>query len=307
MSALLTALHSDRVLLMDGAMGSELYQAGLEPGECGAAWNLARPDRVRAIHRAYADAGARCLLTNTFQANPCALVRHDREQDLERLVVAGVRLARAAAGPGGLVLGDVGPVLLAGSDREFADWSDLARTVRAFLDPTAGPAGVDGLLLETCATPRALSAVEFIRHRVLDDELPVLLSLSYLRRLDGSLATPGGHAPETFARHAAGHGVAALGVNCGRDVGMDDVLAVLRRYRRETDLPLLARPNAGTAARAGGQLVYPRTPEEMATHLPELLEAGAVMVGGCCGTTPAHVAAFAEVVRLWNARPRPPA
>src|SRR3954452_8487765 len=133
MSTLLAALQSGRVLLMDGAMGSELYQAGLEPGECGEAWSLSRPDRVRAIHEAYAAAGARCLLSNTFQANPCALARHGREADLERIVIAGVRLARAAAGRDGFVLGDIGPLLISDGDREFSDWSELARVVEAFL------------------------------------------------------------------------------------------------------------------------------------------------------------------------------
>ena len=146
MPALLAALHSGRVLLMDGALGSELYQAGLEPGECGEAWNLTRPERVRAIHRAYADAGSECLLTNTFQANPCALVRHHRDDALERLVVAGVRHARAAAGPGRFVLGSVGPILISETDREFSDWDDLARVARAFTDPTLHP-GIDALLL----------------------------------------------------------------------------------------------------------------------------------------------------------------
>ena len=292
MAQLLDVLHSGQFLLMDGAMGSELYQAGLQPGECGEAWNLTRPERVRAIHRAYADAGGRCLLTNTFQANPCALVRHDREADLERIVIAGVRLARAAVGSEGFVLGDVGPLLISETDEEFSDWDDLARTAAAFTDPSASRAGIDGLLLETCSTPRALSAVEFLRHRVLEEDLPVLLSLTYLRRPDGALVTHSGHPPETFARHAARHGVAALGVNCGRDIGMEEVSAIVRRYRQATDLPLFARPNAGTPSETAGQRTYPRTPVLLAERLPELLEAGAVMVGGCCGTTPAHIAAF---------------
>src|SRR5262249_5825973 len=137
--------------------------------------------------------------------------------------------------------------------------------------------------------------------RVLDDEdVPVLLSLAYLRRADGALVTYSGHAPETFARHASRHGVAALGVNCGRDVGLEEAAEVVRRYRRATDLPLFARPNAGTPSLAGGEAVYPRTPALMAGGLPELLEAGAAMVGGCCGTTPAHIAAFRPVVEAWN-------
>src|ERR1044072_5038664 len=99
MSQLLEALQGGTVLLMDGAMGSELLQAGLEAGECGELWNLTRPERIRAIHDAYVLAGARCLLTNTFQANPCALVRHGLEDQLERIIRAGVRLARSVAGP----------------------------------------------------------------------------------------------------------------------------------------------------------------------------------------------------------------
>jgi 5-methyltetrahydrofolate--homocysteine methyltransferase len=301
MAPLLAVLQSGRVLLMDGAMGSELYQAGLDPDECGEAWNLARPERVRAVHAAYVAAGARCLLTNTFQANPCALVRHDREEDLERIVIAGVRLARAAAGRDGFVLGDIGPVLISETDQEFSDWSDLRRVVEAFLDPAAEKAGVDGLLLETCSTPRALSAVAFIRRRVLDnDEVPILLSLAYLRGPNGALVTHSGHVPETFARHAARHGVTALGVNCGREIDLNDIIEVIKRYRQATELPLFARPNAGTPRTEARNLVYPRTPEEMAERLPELLEAGVAMVGGCCGTTPAHIAAFRSLIEKYN-------
>lgn len=289
MSRLLTELQSGQVLLMDGGMGSELYQAGLEPGEPGDEWNLSRPERVRAIHDAYVLAGARCLLTNTFQANPCALVRHGLEDRLERIIQAGVKLARAAAGPERFVLADIGPILMTPEDHDFSDWDDLARTASAFAGLAQDWKCIDGILLETCSSPRALSAVELVLHRVLDHaDVPVLLSLSYLRR-DGVLVTHSGHAPETFARHAARHGVAALGVNCGRDISIDDMAEVLRRYRQETDLPLFARPNAG-----GPDAV--RSPAVMAEKLPALVEAGAVMVGGCCGTTPAHVAAFRSVL-----------
>jgi 5-methyltetrahydrofolate--homocysteine methyltransferase len=292
MSRLLSELASGRVLLMDGAMGSELYQAGLEPEEPGEEWNLSRPERVRAIHDAYVLAGARCLLTNTFQANPCALVRHNLEDQLERIILAGAKLARAAAGPQRYVLADIGPTLQSPDDRYFSDWDDLGTTASAFAGPEQDWNGIDGILLETCSSPRALSAIEVLRNRVLDhEELPVLLSLSYLHR-DGKLLTHSGHAPETFARHAARHGVAALGVNCGREIDMEDAAEVLRRYHQETDLPLFARPNAGTPVSTKNRLTYPRSPQSLASKLPALVEAGAVMIGGCCGTTPAHIAAF---------------
>jgi 5-methyltetrahydrofolate--homocysteine methyltransferase len=160
--------------------------------------------------------------------------------------------------------------------------------------------GVDGFLFETCSSPRALSAVQYAFHRIAGIEAPLLLSLSYHRQHGGRLVTISGHAPETFARHAECHGIAALGVNCGRDVSMDDIIEIIRRYRAETDLPLFARPNAGTPTKQGDQWIYPHTPEATTARLSELLEAGVSIVGGCCGTTPAHIAAFRTVIDGWN-------
>jgi methionine synthase I (cobalamin-dependent) len=123
---------------------------------------------------------------------------------------------------------------------------------------------------------------------------PVLLSLAYHRQANGAPVTYSGHPPEYFAREARRHGVAALGVNCGRDIGLRDIIEVLRRYRNETDLPLFARPNAGTPGPDGA---YPLTPEALAEAVPEMVAAGARMIGGCCGTTAEHVAAVAGALR----------
>ncbi len=292
MSALLRALESGPVLLMDGAMGTELHRAGLGLDECGALWNLIHPETVLALHRAYRRAGATVLLTNTFQSNPLALARHGLAGQLEEINEAALQLARQAAGPAGFVLADVGPILDLPRLEEFRDRTLLKRVLLSLQ-------GADGFLLETCSSPRALAAVEYALHEVPEIEsAPLLLSFAYRRdpsAKPGSLTTFSGHTPETFARHAFRHGVAALGVNCGRDVGMAEVAEIIRRYRQETDLPLFARPNAGMEPDL-------RTPAEMAEHLPQLLEAGVRMVGGCCGTTPEHVAAFRPVVERWNAR-----
>src|SRR5262245_1798635 len=104
------ALRSGRVLLMDGAMGTELQRASLQPGECGELWNLTEPQRVRAIHQAYVDAGAECLLTNTFQANPTALAKRGKSEQLDAINTSGLELARSVAGPDRFVLADVGPI-----------------------------------------------------------------------------------------------------------------------------------------------------------------------------------------------------
>ena len=219
-------------------------------------------------------------MSNTFLSDPGNLSRYGLADQLDEINHAAVQHARRAPGPRRFVLGDIGPILTPGRYEEFADREALRRTA-------ASLANADALLFETCSTPAALAAVEYVLHRVPEvDGLPLMLSLSYLRK-GGALVTFSGHAPETFARHAARHGVAALGVNCGKEIDMADVAEIVRRYRDETDLPLFVRPNAGTPAADG---TYPRTPEMMASALPP----NVAMVGGCCGTSPAHIAAFAR-------------
>jgi 5-methyltetrahydrofolate--homocysteine methyltransferase len=278
---------------MDGAMGTELQRTGLSDGECGESWNLSRPEAVRAIHRAYVGAGARCLLTNTFQANPVALARHGRADQLTAIQHSALSLARSVVGTGCFIIGDVGPVVAPPSREEFRDTACVRPALQGLRD-------ADALLLETCSSPRVRYA---IRWASAEGAGPlILLSLTYRKTTRRGLRTITGHAPEWFARRARGYGVAALGVNCGRDIGMDEIIEIIHHYRRHTDLPLFARPNAGTPERAGRRWVYPRSPADMAARLPELLEAGVAMVGGCCGTTPAHIAAFRPIVEAWNAR-----
>jgi methionine synthase I (cobalamin-dependent) len=290
-SRFLEALRSGRVLLMDGAMGTELQRAGLEPGECGEEWNLTHPGRVRAIHQAYGDAGAKVWLTNTFQANRVALERVGIARQLQPILNAAADLAYYLPFSQ-FVVRTSGPIVSA-PGVEFEDLKQL-RGLKT-LDPL-----LDAILLETCSSARVRWAVK--RLALFPTRWPVLLSLSYLRNARKQVTTISGHRPEWFAARAAKWGVAALGVNCGRDIGMDDIIEIIRRYRCETELPLFARPNAGTPTKQGDRWVYPHTPEAMAARLPELLEAGVSMVGGCCGTTPEHIAAFRPVIDAWNRR-----
>jgi 5-methyltetrahydrofolate--homocysteine methyltransferase len=287
----LHVLKSDRVLLMDGAMGTELQRAGIKPGACCEQWNLTHPERVLAIHRAYAKAGAEVLLANTFQANPIALARHGLSQHLRAMCEAGIELARNAEVTESFVLGDWAPFDVPGPKKPthlLAPWNKA-----------------DGLLIETCSDMLPslfLSAsVRKAMHEPGQFWLPVLMSFSFQRNEAGELRTFHHFTPEAVARRAGRSGITALGVNCGRDISMDDIIEIIRRYRTATDLPLFARPNAGTPAQVDGQWVYPHTPEQMAAKLPALLEAGVAMVGGCCGTTPAHIAAFRTIVDEWNA------
>ncbi len=285
MSRFLRALQSGQVLLMDGAMGTELLRAGARPGECLEAWNVNHPEKVRSIHDAYVKAGAQVLLTNTFQANLGNLERHGLRDRMDAILQAGVSLAREAAGPDIFVLGDIGPASNPACPRRHPDPDAVPHTL-------PGLQAADGILLETWSDPGALVAAQRCRALLDSEEKPLLLSLTYRRDETGRLCTKSGHEPEVFAEQAQKHGAAALGANCGREVDMKDMVEIICRYRSATDLPLFARPNAGTPRRAGEGWEYPYTPGQMAEMLPALLDEGVGMIGGCCGTTPEHIASF---------------
>ena len=287
MPDIVKALHSGRVLLMDGAMGTELMRAGVIAEDLGRWFGLARGmEKVTAVHRSYVEVGAHVLLTNSFLAG----AQH-MSWSMKASCVGGAIIARQNAGPERFVLLDSGPI----SD-------DHIRKRTGSLVLAAQEHQCDGILMETCSTIADASAVLAARQRKeIDPEcMPVLLSWTFRREADGSLSTMTTHSPERCAKLAVKHGVAALGVNCGRAIAMPDILEIIRCYRSVTDLPLFVRPNAGTPKQIDGQWVYPETPESMAAWLPALFEAGVVMVGGCCGTTPAHIAAFRKVVDAWN-------
>jgi methionine synthase I (cobalamin-dependent) len=279
---------------MDGAMGTEIQRAGIAPGESYEAWNLTHPDQIQSIHQAYVDAGARVLLTNTFQANPAALARHGLQDQVETIGQAALGLARSVARDGLFVLADMGPM-----PSEMVSYPGASRVL---LQPMAGLLGsADGIVLETFSDLTAFHLVELLQQSNDFADKAVLVSFGFLHGPSG-ICTRDSRTPEAIARQASHHDLTALGANCGRDIDMCDVLEIVRRYRQATDLPLFARPNAGTPTRVGDRWVYPQTPEKMARRLPELLEAGITMVGGCCGTTPEHIAQFRPLVETWNAR-----
>jgi 5-methyltetrahydrofolate--homocysteine methyltransferase len=280
MSSFVSALESGRVLLMDGAMGTQLL-GNRNPGkECLEAWNLTQPDKVQALHRSYAEAGAEVLVANTFQANAPALARHQQQGNLAAIIKAGLLHARSALSGAGWVLADIGP-------SQATDIDDVSAIVDACRD-------ADGLLLETFSDPA--QAVTFVQagQRQLGLQMPILVSFTF----DGTtLRTFKDLTPAQCARAAAELGAKALGVNCGRELTMAACAEILAVYCAACRLPLFARPNAGTPAVDG----YPHSPANMAAQLPGLLQAGAVMIGGCCGTTPKHIQAFRQVIDSWNA------
>ncbi len=298
-SAFLEAL-ADRVLLADGAMGTELQRAGLEPGGCGERWNLERPDPVLVIQRAYVDAGSDCLTTNTFGASRVMLARHGHAAEVEAINRAGVALARRAFGDGpGFVLGDIGP--LGGLIEPYGELTH-AQARDALTEQAAAlvQAGADALLIET------QTSLEELGHAVAaakDVGAPCVIgSLAFDLTHDGrDLRTMMGVSPEEAAGFMSNVGVDVLALNCGSGVDGHWAAEAVRRYRAVIELPIMAQPNAGQPVLENLRVVYKQRPEDMASQLEQLLAAGVRVVGGCCGTTPEHIRRFRKAVDAWNA------
>lgn len=292
---------SRRVLLADGAVGTELQKGELPPGGCGELWNVEHPERVLAIQRAYAEAGADCLTTNTFGANRVMLEDHGCADAADAIVRAGVRIAREAfGGRPGFVLGDMGPL-----GRLLEPLGDLSEAeARESLGEQAATlveAGVDAIIIET---ESSLEELGIAIAAAKEAGAPCVIgSMAFDVIRDGAdLRTMMGVSPEDAARFMADAGADVLGLNCGKGIDPARAAAAVRRYQSVSDLPTLAQPNAGLPVLEQMKVVYKQGPDAMAEGLPELLAAGARVVGGCCGTTPDHIRRFRAIVDRWNSR-----
>jgi 5-methyltetrahydrofolate--homocysteine methyltransferase len=290
----------ERRLVSDGAMGTQLQAAGLEPGGCGEAWNLTHPERILDIQRRYVEAGADCLTTNTFGGCRMMLERHGHGDEVEAINRAGVEIARSAFGDrAGFVLGDVGP--FGGVMEPYGDVEpDEVR--RAFEEQARAlvSAGVDAIIVETQTSLDELGlAIDGARAAGVPC---VIASLAFDVSPDGDLIrTMMGASPEEAAAFAGDRGADVVGLNCGTSIDMLRAREVVSLYRSACDLPIMVQPNAGLPVLEGLRTVYKQTPEQMVEGVAELLEAGAGIVGGCCGTTPEHIRALRVVVDRFEA------
>jgi 5-methyltetrahydrofolate--homocysteine methyltransferase len=278
------------VLLADGAMATELQRMGLALDGCAALWNVDAPDRVLNVHRAYVDAGATVLLTNTFLGGRFALERHGAAHRVRELSAAGVKLARTALGNrAGTVLGNIGPF---GGKLGEVSADAVSRAFREHADALLD-AGCDGLALETHTCLEELNLA--MRAAQASGAKVVIASLAF-NGVGGVLRTPSGATPEQAGPYLRDGGADVVGLNCGADLDVAAMSKVLGILGRACSLPLYAKPNAGTPELENGRIVYRRGAESMARDLHLLIEAGARIVGGCCGTTPEHIRAFRKTL-----------
>ncbi len=284
---------TERILLGDGAMGTELQLAGLEPGGCGEAWNVDAPEKVLAIQKAYVEAGSDCLITNTFGGSRIMLERHDEGHRTAAINRAAADVAREALdGRPGFVLGDIGP--FGGLLEPYGDIPE-SRVEEAFAEQAEAlvAGGVDAIIIETQTALEELGIG--IRAAKAAGAPCIIGSMAFDKMLESDdVRTMMGTSPEQAALFMADEGADIIALNCGTGVDMKLAAATVELYQETCDLPVMAQPNAGLPVLENMQVVYKEAPNEMAAGVAGLLEAGARILGGCCGSTPAHIRSFRE-------------
>ncbi|HEY6208760.1 MAG TPA: bifunctional homocysteine S-methyltransferase/methylenetetrahydrofolate reductase [Gemmatimonadales bacterium] len=287
MPTLRELLNDGKVHVLDGAMGTMLYGKGFFLNVCYDELNLKHPKLVQEVHEAYVRAGAEILETNTFGANPVKLGSFGLAEETEKINQAAAELARTAAAGRASVAGAIGPLGVRiepfGPTSRDEAFAHFRRQVQGLL---AG--GVDGFILETFSDldeiHEGLRAVRSLC------DLPVIAQMTI--GTDG--LTHYGTDPQTFAKRLAEWGADAVGVNCS--VGPAGLLEAVEQMVKATDRPISAVPNAGLPKDVGDRKIYLASPEYMASYARRMIEAGARIVGGCCGTTPEHIKKIRDYV-----------
>ncbi len=293
MEKLLERVRQGEILVSDGAMGTFLQANGLKPGECPELWCITHPHVVKGIAEAYIAAGADIVETNSFGGNAYKLRAFGLNGRVAEINHAAAALAKQAMGAKGYVAASVGPtgriVEEEGGDIQPDD------LYRAFEEQVVAleEGGADALCIETMSSlTEALAAIKAAKDHT---KLPVICTFTF-EGSAGRFHTMMGVTPERAAKEAAAAGADIIGANCGN--GIVNMIEITRKMRAsQPQTPILIHANAGLPVLEGEKTVFKETPEFMASHVKAIINAGANILGGCCGTTPAHIAAVADVIK----------
>jgi len=291
MNKLTTLLQSGKPILLDGAMGTMLFAAGLQPGDSPEEWNVLHPEKVRAIHSAYIEAGSQVILTNTFGGSAVRLESHGLAERVHELNEAAAKNAHAEADAVEqtvVVAGSIGPT---GQLLEPLGTLTKEEARKSFAAQAGGLAagGVDMFWIETMSDLEEVKAAVAGIRSVSD--LPIAATMSF----DSRGRTMMGVSPEQAANVLQLEEIQLLGANCG--TGSDELIEAIRAYKSTNpELPLIAKANAGIPEMVGTEVVYNGSPEVMADYAITVWNEGARLIGGCCGSTPDHIKSMAEAL-----------
>ena len=287
---LLEFLSSNKkTILLDGAMGTKLAEAGVEMGGQS---SITHPDVVLAIHQQYVECSVDLLITNTLTMNRVNIESHNVGVDVREVNLVGVRLAKAAARDGQYVLGD-----MSSTGKMLQPYGDLSEdeAYAAFKEQAAilAEGGVDGFIIETIFDLReALCALRACKEIA---DLPVITSIAFNTVKNGGRSIMG-DSSQDCAQALTEAGACAVATNCG-SLDPFQMAEIVSKMREMTSLPILAQPNAGKPRLVENRAVFDMSPSDFAAGIYQCLQAGAWMIGGCCGTSPAHIQAIADLLK----------
>ena len=290
MKSILERVADGEILISDGAMGTFLQAKGLKPGECPESWCVSHPEAVKSIAEAYFAAGSDLVETNSFGGSSYKLNEFGLADRVAEYNKAAAKLAKEAAGPGQYVAASVGPTGQiveneGGSVTEQGLYDSFKEQVVALAE-----GGADALCIETMSS--VIEAVQAIKAAKENTKLPVICTFIFEPGARG-FRTMMGVDPDTASKAAVEAGADIVGANCGN--GIANMIEITRKMRAAVPkVPILVHANAGMPVYEGGKTVFKETPEYMASFVPELIQTGASIIGGCCGTTPDHIAAMAK-------------
>ena len=282
-------LKGNDILLIDGAMGTQLMLKGIKAGETSETWVLNRPDDVAAIHKSYFDAGADIVITNTFGATPIKLSHFDLSEKADEINRVAAGLAKSVCPDGGFVAGNIGPTgkLLKpyGDGDEDELFENFKLQSMALME-----GGADLIIIETMMD---LKEAEIALKAALSTNLPVFVSITFDKKKRGYF-TMMGNRPEEVVKSLVDLGANVVGANCTLRIG--DMVELVKEITAHSSVPVMAEPNAGSPELEDGKPKYVDGPKEFAGRLPDLISAGAKIVGGCCGTTPETTMEMRKVI-----------
>ncbi|MBK7626758.1 MAG: homocysteine S-methyltransferase family protein [Bacteroidales bacterium] len=289
--SILDKIKQNKILLCDGAWGTFLQAKGMQPGECPELWNITHKSEVKDIAESYLLAGSDIIETNSFGGSRFKLSMYQLEERVAELNRAAAEISREAAGREKHVAGSIGPtgkMLIMGDVTEEELYNAFREQAVAL---EAG--GADIIIIETMsAIDEAALAVRAARENT---KCTVIITMTFSKDPDGGFHTMMGVSPEEMVTSMKDAGAHIVGSNCGN--GIEDMIGILKAIRAtDSEIPVIIQANAGIPEFIDGATVFRESPEMMASYVPELIKAGANIIGGCCGTTPEHIRAICRAI-----------